>query len=159
MLGGVKLSEDFTADADGTLHLAGGTAPEPYPVGSIYQSTDPTSPASLFGGTWEQVASERVLMGASDSHAAGTTAEAGLPNITGTLVGIYYTAWNGSTNYTSGAFTRNSDGLSSTRQGDAGYYTNFGQYTLNAARSSPVYGRSNTVQPAAYYVHIWHRVA
>ena len=35
-LGGVKLSDDFTADADGTLHLAGGTAPDPYPVGSIY---------------------------------------------------------------------------------------------------------------------------
>ena len=63
-LGGVKLSEDFTADADGTLHLAGGTAPNPYPVGSIYQSTDPTSPAALFGGSWEEIASERVLMGA-----------------------------------------------------------------------------------------------
>ena len=24
-----------------------------YPVGSIYQSTDPASPAALFGGTWE----------------------------------------------------------------------------------------------------------
>ena len=63
-LGGVKLSEDFTADADGTLHLAGGTAPNPYPVGSIYQSTDPPSPAALFGGSWEEIASERVLMGA-----------------------------------------------------------------------------------------------
>ena len=26
-----------------------------HPVGSIYQSTDPTSPADLFGGTWEQI--------------------------------------------------------------------------------------------------------
>ena len=57
-----------------------------YPVGSIYQSTDPTSPAALFGGTWEQIASERVLMGASSSHAAGTTVKAGLPNITGSFV-------------------------------------------------------------------------
>ena len=69
---GYSLSEDFTVDADGTLHLAGGTAPEPYPVGSIYQSTDATSPAELYGGTWEQIASERVLMGASSTHAAGT---------------------------------------------------------------------------------------
>ena len=30
---------------------------------------------------------------------------------------------------------------------------------FNAARSSAVYGRSSTVQPAAYYVHFWHRVA
>mgnify|MGYP000506064991 CR=1 FL=1 len=58
----------------------------PFPVGSIYQSTDPTSPAALFGGTWEQIASERVLMGASSSHAAGTTVKAGLPNITGSFV-------------------------------------------------------------------------
>ncbi|MEJ3690602.1 hypothetical protein WF787_05085, partial [Faecalibacterium sp. HTF-76H] len=59
---------------------------DPFPVGSIYQSTDPTSPAALFGGTWEQIASERVLMGASSSHAAGTTVKAGLPNITGSFV-------------------------------------------------------------------------
>ena len=26
----------------------------PFPVGSIYQSTDPTSPAALFGGTWAE---------------------------------------------------------------------------------------------------------
>ena len=57
----------------------------PFPVGSIYQSTDPTSPAALFGGSWEVIASERVLMGASSTHAAGTTVKAGLPNITGTL--------------------------------------------------------------------------
>ena len=26
-------------------------------------------------------------------------------------------------------------------------------------KSNAIYGRSTTVQPAAYYVHIWHRVA
>ena len=30
---------------------------------------------------------------------------------------------------------------------------------FDASRSNPIYGRSSTVQPAAYYVHIWHRVA
>ena len=30
-----------------------------YPVGSIYQSTDPTSPAALFGGTWQEIAQNR----------------------------------------------------------------------------------------------------
>ena len=28
-----------------------------------------------------------------------------------------------------------------------------------ASKSNAIYGRSSTVQPAAYYVHIWHRVA
>lgn len=43
-----------------------------HPVGSIYQSTDPTSPADLFGGTWEQV-KDVFLLAAGDSHAAGST--------------------------------------------------------------------------------------
>ena len=151
-LGGVKLSDDFTADADGTLHLAGGTAPDPYPVGSIYQSTDPTSPAALFGGTWEEIASDRVLMGASRSHAAGTTVKAGLPNITGSFVAnVHYRS-----NEVSGAFTTG-DRITSTgaNNGDANVY----KFSLDASKSNAIYGRSYTVQPAAYYVHIWRRVA
>ena len=151
-LGGVKLSDDFTADADGMLHLAGGTAPDPYPVGSIYQSTDPTSPAALFGGTWEEIASDRVLMGASRNHAAGTTVKAGLPNITGSFVAnVHYMSHE-----VSGAFTAG-DRITSTgaNNGDANVY----KFSLDASKSNAVYGRSSTVQPAAYYVHIWRRVA
>ena len=62
-----------------------------HPVGSIYQSTSSTSPAVLFGGTWQEIAQNRVLMGASSTHAAGTTVEAGLPNITGTFVASAFT--------------------------------------------------------------------
>ena len=43
-----------------------------YPVGSIYMSVNDTSPASLFGGTWEQL-KDRFLLGAGDSYAAGST--------------------------------------------------------------------------------------
>lgn len=43
-----------------------------HPVGSIYQSTDPTPPADLFGGTWEQI-KDVFLLAAGDSHAAGST--------------------------------------------------------------------------------------
>lgn len=139
-LGGVKLSNDFTADADGTLHLAGGTAPDPYPVGSIYQSTNSTSPAALFGGSWEEIASERVLMGASSTHAAGTTVEAGLPNIK-----FSFTA----------AVLGNGSNIGDSWGGS--FYSS--QFDLDASKSNPIYGASNTVQPAAYYVHIWHRVA
>lgn len=123
-----------------------------YPVGSIYQSTDPTSPAALFGGTWEEIASDRVLMGASRSHAAGTTVKAGLPNITGSFVAnVHYRS-----NEVSGAFTAG-DRITSTgaNNGDANVY----KFSLDASKSNAVYGRSSTVQPAAYYVHIWRRVA
>lgn len=43
-----------------------------YPVGSIYMSVNETSPASLFGGTWEQL-KDRFLLGAGDSYVAGST--------------------------------------------------------------------------------------
>lgn len=50
----------------------GGGSLQAYPVGSIYVSATPTSPASLFGGTWEQM-KDRFLLGAGDSYAAGST--------------------------------------------------------------------------------------
>ena len=124
----------------------------PFPVGSIYQSTDPTSPAALFGGSWEEIASDRVLMGASRNHAAGTTVKAGLPNITGSFVAnVHYMSHE-----VSGAFTAG-DRITSTgaNNGDANVY----RFSLDASKSNAVYGRSSTVQPAAYYVHIWRRVA
>ena len=43
-----------------------------YPVGAIYLSAAATSPASLFGGTWEQLKG-RFLLGAGDTYAAGAT--------------------------------------------------------------------------------------
>ena len=43
-----------------------------YPIGSLYMSTNDTSPASLFGGTWEQL-KDRFLLGAGDTYAAGVT--------------------------------------------------------------------------------------
>jgi hypothetical protein len=160
-LGGVKLSDDFTADADGTLHLAGGTAPDPYPVGSIFQTVSTTSPAALFGGSWQEIAFNRVLMGAGNAYAAGTTVEAGLPNITGSF---------GEANADSSPFRGSKASLKSSGalkfveintswggyRGDSG--STYDVY-FDASRSNSIYGRSYTVQPAAYYVHIWRRVA
>ena len=123
-----------------------------YSVGSIYQSTNSTSPAALFGGTWEQIASERVLMGASSSHAAGTTAEAGLPNITGSFVADVKKGER----EVSGAFTT---GSAIATTGEYNNFSNVYKFSLDASKSNAIYGRSATVQPAAYYVHIWRRVA
>lgn len=117
-------------------------------------SVDPTSPAALFGGTWEEIASERVLMGASSTHAAGTTAKAGLPNITGSFPTTTYGSRH---NETSGAFSLGSKITSNGENSSM----NFNSYYafFDASGSNAIYGRSSTVQPAAYYVHIWHRVA
>lgn len=43
-----------------------------YPVGSIYVSVSSISPASLFGGSWEQI-QDRFLLAAGSTYGAGTT--------------------------------------------------------------------------------------
>lgn len=47
-----------------------------HPVGSIYESTDATSPADLFGGTWEAMDPGRVLVSAGTAS-TGTVYKAG----------------------------------------------------------------------------------
>ena len=160
-LGGVKVGSGLTVDADGTLSADSALAA--YPVGSIFQTVSTASPAALFGGTWEQIASDRVLMGASYAHAAGTTVEAGLPNITGSVVpkleNIYNSFISESGATMTGAFYNT--GVFSPYGGADAAVTNSVPKDLyfDASRSNPIYGRSRTVQPAAYYVHIWRRVA
>lgn len=132
-----------------------------HPVGSIYQSTDSTSPAALFGGTWQEIASDRVLMGASSSHAAGTTVAAGLPNITGSTGRFVVTCLDKAYDPDRANGALSYSGLN--ESGD--FYSSSGSYgrrcyiDFNASKSNAIYGRSRTVQPAAYYVHIWRRVA
>ena len=137
---------------DGTWQAIASSGLSAYPVGSIFQTVSTTSPAVLFGGTWQEIAQNRVLMGASYAHAAGTTVEAGLPNITGSFVADV----KKDEHEVSGAFTAG-NAIAST-----GEYDNFSdvyKFSLDASKSNTIYGRSATVQPAAYYVHIWRRVA
>lgn len=154
-LGGVKVGSGLTVDADGTLSADSALAA--YPVDSIFQTVSTTSPAALFGGTWQEIAQNRVLMGASYAHAAGTTVEAGLPNITGRAgpdeqAGFY----NVNRPNAYGAFY---GGGKSYDWAASGTSIPGKDLCFDASRSNPIYGRSATVQPAAYYVHIWRRVA
>ena len=148
---GDALKGVISADAVKTL-IANALAEDHTKI-KFWISVDSTSPAALFGGTWQEIAQNRVLMGASYAHAAGTTVESGLPNITGTLsdvMGSFYAYPSGS-----GAFSVKGIGRS-LENGSSG---NYGNISFDASKSNAIYGRSSTVQPAAYYVHIWHRVA
>lgn len=81
-IGGLKLSDSTSS----TSSTNGGIAATPaavkaaiaeaklaaWPIGSIYMSVNSTSPANLFGGTWERI-SETFLFAASGSYPAGST--------------------------------------------------------------------------------------
>ena len=151
---GDALKGVISADAVKTL-IADALAKDHAKI-KFWVSVDSTSPAALFGGSWEEIASDRVLMGASSTHAAGSTVEAGLPNITGSFVANVYSGKNA----VSGAVTA-SDQNATVYADNNNFmsYSNVFKFSLDASRSNAIYGRSSTVQPAAYYVHIWHRVA
>ena len=158
---GDALKGVISADAAKTL-IADALAEDHAKI-KFWISEDPTSPAALFGGSWQEIAQNRVLMGASYAHAAGTTVEAGLPNITGSVVpkleNIYNSFISESGATMTGAFYNT--GVFSSYGGADATVTNSVPKDLyfDASRSNSIYGRSSTVQPAAYYVHIWRRVA
>lgn len=67
---------DKTATAADSSKLGGKTLAEImltlYPVGAVYISANSTSPASLFGGTWESIGG-RFLLAADSTYTAGST--------------------------------------------------------------------------------------
>lgn len=140
-----------------------------HPVGSIYQTISPENPAVTFGGgTWEKIAQDRALMGAIDTHPAGTTVEAGLPNITGktylrgvkdqsgTRFGIVWDKTDGA--LTSVAQTTEDHSSNSIISSNDNYNENVsGMIKIDASGSNPIYGASNTVQPPAYFTYTWLR--
>ena len=121
-----------------------------YPVGSIYIGITVECPISALLGTWEKVAEGRVLQGSDSIHEAGSTISAGLPNITGR-----FSAENIGT-YQTGAFAQDDETFPRSTGSGAAYYKG---YNFDASRSSAVYGNSDTVQPPAFVVNIWRRVA
>lgn len=132
-----------------------------HPVGSIYQTISPENPSVTFGGgTWKKIAQDRVLMGASSTHPAGTTAEAGLPNITGEFSGRgneFHTSGGTLTN-ASGAFTFSMNaGISMSGAEYSSVNADNDVITFDASRSNPIYGNSTTVQPPAYFTYTWLR--
>lgn len=57
-----------------------------YPVGAIYISTDSTSPATLFGGTWERI-QDKFLLAAGSIYGAGATGGSATHSLSGTTNG------------------------------------------------------------------------
>ena len=156
-----KLAGDgLTVDENGKINLNETGSLTAYHVGSIYQSINLVSPAKLFGGDWMQVATDRVLMGASNSHFGGTTAEAALPNITGEIASSYSRNYYNNGWRPSGAFKLNEKNIVASDTAESGSQTvgSFYKTIFDASLSNAIYGASDTVQPPAYYVYNWLRL-
>lgn len=125
-----------------------------HPVGSLYISENATSPAELYGGMWERI-EDCTIWGASDTHPAGTTVEAGLPSLWGQLNAVLFSSTSNPDN--GGVFKLSYSGhkFASVAQG-----TDYDLLESNiTTRDISVYGRADTVQPPAYCTYIWRRVA
>lgn len=59
-----------------------------YPIGSIYQSTEPTNPATFMGGVWERFGNGRVLVGVDETDADFNAANKTGGNSTVSGIGI-----------------------------------------------------------------------
>jgi hypothetical protein len=123
-----------------------------YPVGSIYIGTQSTCPLAtlISGSTWVKVSEGRVLQGSDSNHNAGTTIEAGLPNLS--LYTPQSTIKYGSqpnTVYNVNGTSGNTNNIIGTNQ----------PAKLYIKDDNNIVGNSNTVQPPAYVVNIWRRTA
>lgn len=67
-----QLSTDAAGNLQTQIDQLTARMAQEHRVGSLYFSDDPTSPASLFGGTWEQI-KDCFILAAGDIYAVGTT--------------------------------------------------------------------------------------
>lgn len=114
---------------------------------------DPKSNAGLFGrgngATTFQIPNwiDR-MMQLADSN-VGASVEAGLPNITGEFSAAFCGGWIGIYDSPKGSLTKVNDyspHLGESSNAPSSYGTH---YRLDASKPTPVYGASDTVQPAA----------
>lgn len=126
-----------------------------YPIGTVYMSADKTKTKSDFPfmayGTWEEVPANLCLQTGAASE-AGTQRSAGLPNITGVMGTMACNA-----THRAGAC------VSCPTQSyiaDPLKWENLRvDLGIDASKSNPIYGSSDTVQPPAYMVRAWVRTA
>ena len=119
-----------------------------YPVGSIYTSTNSTSPATLFGGTWTQL-EDRFLLGAGTSYTAGATGGAATVTLTTDQIpGHTHIAAGYRESYAGSGTARNTpvSWNSSSRSG---------QYTSSSTGG----GQAHNNMPPYLVVYMWERTA
>lgn len=126
----------------------------PYHIGAIYMSTNSTSPASLFGGTWERI-KDRFLLGSGDSYGAGATGGSASVTLTGNnLPNILQVGQNNS------GVTKWISGTPWTNQPyDNQAFIITQKSYLNEVGNNYIYNQPHENMPPYLAVYIWKRTA
>ena len=134
-----------------------------YPVGSIYQSVNTTSPASLFGGSWEKIEG-RFLLGSSSEYDLGDTGGASEFKQEWRHVGQHSHALYGNLDPVTNSDYRNVFNL--TKYGDLIQWTKVYRIFGASVTNSPVEGNDETnvtqpmpIMPPYQVVNTWYRVS
>ncbi|MSS18879.1 DUF859 family phage minor structural protein [Pseudoramibacter porci] len=137
-----------------------------FPIGKTWISTDPTSPASIVGGSWEQI-KDRFLLAAGSTFSAGSTGgSATHEHWYGFVLCGYYGNFVGE-NGPVGALQRGENGKPagmSNRLADVTVTINNGTqkstHSDNSARyESRAVTSSNSSMPPYFVVYMWQRIA
>lgn len=162
-LGGVKLSDSTSS----TSSTSGGVAATPaavkaaiaeaklaaWPIGSIYMSVSSTSPATLFGGTWERI-SERFLLGASSSYPAGGTGGEFTHKLTQSELPNYSLSVTNGSNVIRSKTGNSADAYVQTQSGGWGI-PNWESKTVTVASGGS--GEAHNNMPPYLAVYMWKR--
>ena len=133
------------------------------PIGSYFITETEDDPNILFGGGWQKLTGRYVLQCSDANHKAGTTVEAGLPDIAGRFtmadsvcVDGQYLVFDENT----GCFSIDGHGNRAITSGTKPRkYVDNRRVTFSASKSNTIYGNSDTVQPPARIVNVWKRVS
>ena len=132
------------------------------PVGTVYMTENANfDPNKTWGvGVWINTAIDRVLQGTNDRSKVGTTIDAGLPNITGkaNVSGYGWKDWNDTSQGSLAVSVDIVPNRSASGSTSGDYSWGDTLLHIDASRSNPIYGSSDTVQPPAELVFIWKRI-
>lgn len=120
-----------------------------HPIGSLYISVDSTSPATLFGGTWQQITSDAYLkiVTSNGGDLGGTASNHKIPIDSMPSHNHYIKSFSGTTQWAIGnLWSRAADSSSGNTEGGQN------NYTANTGGSQPYY-------PYYLGVYVWKRTA
>lgn len=137
-----------------------------HPVGSLYISENATSPAELYGGTWERIEG-KFIMGASDTYPARSTGGSSNHYHTASLKYIISAQQvvGGSKAYSVNMLDSADAGIETSAKKNPNYseqlYYATGDYTTTTASQYTSTGTTSVESciPPYYSMYIWRRVA